>query len=267
MTGQTPPVSLIPAATILLVRDGREGIEVFMVKRHHQIDFASGALVFPGGKLAKGDGDPRLAAMHGGAGGFSAQMLPFAAAAIREAFEESGILLARHRDGRMLTAGELDALQTFRPMLDKGEMGLADFLERHALRLALEELAHFAHWITPVFMPKRFDTQFFIAAAPPGQLGRHDGSEAVDSVWITPEAAISDPSKWTVIFPTRMNLRALGRASSVATAMAHARAHTPYPVLPFIAEDGAGRKVLRLDPEAGYDAPDEPLEALAGVAR
>lgn len=257
---------LIPAATLLLVRDGAPGLEVFMVKRHHQIDFASGALVFPGGKVAPGDADPALRDLADGAGGLDDAALALAAAAIREAFEESGLLLARAAGG--FVAGEtLAALQPFRPRLDKGELGLAAFLRQTGLRLAVDALAPFAHWITPVFMPKRFDTHFFIAAAPEGQLGRHDGGETVDSLWTGPHAAIAEEARWTVIFPTRMNLLKLAQSPTVAAALAAARAARPVTVLPEIRETADGRKVLTLPPEAGYGPVEEPLERLADVAR
>ncbi len=259
----TPP-SLIPAATILLLRDGAAGLEVFMVKRHHQIDFASGALVFPGGKLAAGDSDPRISELCDGAAGIGAPLLPYAAAAIREAFEESGILLARKAgQTALLSAAEASALAPFRPKLDKGEIGLAEFLIEHDLRLACDQLVRFAHWITPAFMPKRFDTQFFAAVAPKGQLGRHDGGEAVDSVWITPRDATSDPKRWTVIFPTRMNLQMLSTQADAASVMRDFADRTPPTVEPWIGESG-GKKVLLIPPDAGYGAVEEPLDSLRG---
>ncbi|MBI1238374.1 MAG: NUDIX hydrolase [Alphaproteobacteria bacterium] len=253
--------ALLPAATILMVRDGLNGLEVFMVKRHHQIDFASGALVFPGGKLAAGDSDPAVLSYCDGADGMDAGLVPFAAAAIREAFEESGLLLARRAgETALLSPAEASALAPFRPKLDKGEIGLAAFLKEQGLRLALDQVARFAHWKTPVFMPKRFDTHFFIAMAPVDQMARHDGGETVDSTWITPQDAVSDPKKWTVIFPTRMNLVMLGRSKTVAEAMATARETVPVTVEPWVGESASGAKVLKIQANAGYGDVEEPLE-------
>lgn len=252
-----PPARIVPAATILLVRDSDAGVEAFMVKRHHQIDFASGALVFPGGKLAKGDSDERLRGLIDGADGFSDEELALAACAIREAFEESGILLAR-RAGAMLTAAEVDALDEFRVPLNDESLPLADFLEAHGLRLAADTLVRFARWVTPDMMPKRFDTWFFIAAAPEGQIGAHDGYESVDSVWVTPEQAIAEPERWTVIFPTRMNLLKLAQSKSVAAALAAAAAKPVVTVTPWV-EPREGGAVLRIQPDAGYGDPQEPL--------
>ncbi len=252
-----PPARIIPAATILLVRDGEAGIESFMVKRHHQIDFASGALVFPGGKLAKGDSDARLRGLIDGADSYTDEELALAACAIREAFEESGILLAR-RGGALLSAAEVDALDQYRAPLNDESLPLADFLEANGLRLAADTLVRFARWITPDMMPKRFDTWFFIAAAPEGQLGAHDGYESVDSVWVTPEQAIAEPERWTVIFPTRMNLLKLGQSKTVAAALSAAASKPVITVTPWV-EPREGGAVLRIQPDAGYGDPQEPL--------
>lgn len=256
-----PPVP-IPSATIMLLRDGERGLEVFMVKRHHQIDFASGALVFPGGKLAAGDRDPALRALCDGADGLEEEELALRAGAIREAFEESGILLARVvATGAMVQGQVLLALQPYRPKLDKGELGLVPFLQENGLRLAVDGLCRFAHWVTPTFMPKRFDTHFYLAEAPAGQLGAHDGRESVDSTWITPQDAVADPKQWTVIFPTRMNLQKLGAASNTRDAIARARRDKVVTVLPWV--DGSGEKpMLRIQKEAGYGDVAEPLDSL-----
>src|ERR1700759_3483801 len=110
-----PVATPVPAATVLLVRDGANGLEVFMVKRHHQIDFVAGALVFPGGKASKSDFDPGLAAFSDGAEGWSDEMRALGAAAIREVFEESGILLAREAGCPMyVTAQRLEGLEHYR---------------------------------------------------------------------------------------------------------------------------------------------------------
>lgn len=257
-----PPAKIIPAATIVLVRDGDPGLEVFMVKRHHQIDFASGALVFPGGKLAKGDSDARLRALTDGADAYDDEGLALAACAIREAFEESGILLARRPGAAGLISGEeSEALGVHRDALNDESLPLADFLEANGLRLAVDRLVKFARWVTPDMMPKRFDTWFFIASAPEGQLGAHDGHESVDSVWVTPQAAIAEPERWTVIFPTRMNLLKLDRSKTVADAIAAAEAAPIVTVIPWV-EPREGGAVLRIQPDAGYGDPEEPLSSV-----
>ena len=160
-----------------------------MVVRHHQIDFASGALVFPGGKVDAGDYDVRN--YCDGADSADDTAVAMMVGAIREAFEECGILLARERGSSALLPGErLSNLEHYRDPLNRGEISLIEFLEKEKLRLACDTLQHFAHWITPEMLPKRFDTHFYLAVAPSDHLAIHDGHESVDSVWISPDSAI-----------------------------------------------------------------------------
>src|SRR5882724_8274341 len=168
----TEVVAPRPASTILLLRNAKDRaeIEVFMMMRHYQIDFNSGALVFPGGSVDKGDQEiiarPEL---YSGGEGLDADTLSFRIGAIRETFEESGILLARPRGSRALVdagrAGEIEAAH--RTALCESEITFLKVLADNGLWLALDELVPYAHWITPEGMPKRFDTWFFLAAAPP----------------------------------------------------------------------------------------------------
>ena len=183
----TEPVRPRLSATVLLARDGADGIELFMVVRHHQIDFASGALVFPGGSLDPGDRDPRLRTLADGVDDIDDNVLAVRVAAAREAFEECGVLFARTEGSdtnRRWSTERLPSAKKYRSKLEANAVGLADIAEAEGLRLCLDQLHHFAHWITPVHMPKRFDTHFFLARAPADHHLVHDGSEAVDSVWI-----------------------------------------------------------------------------------
>src|SRR5215472_17813233 len=183
-----------PASTVLLLRDSaaRSEVEVFMMVRHYEIDFNSGALVFPGGSVEKGDNEiiarPEL---YTGGEGLDAAALSFRIAAIRETFEESGILLARPKGSTALVdakrAGEIAAAH--RTELNEGKITFLKVLTDNGMVLALEELIPYAHWITPEGMAKRFDTWFFLAAAPPDQLGAHDGKESTDSIWVSPREA------------------------------------------------------------------------------
>lgn len=256
----TNPAPAVPSATILMLRDGPNGLEVFMVVRHHQIDFASGALVFPGGKADEADFDPALDAYLDGAVK-AADMKAIQVASIREAFEECGVLLARPEGDDALISGErLAELEPYRDRLHKGELTILEFLERENLRLACDTLVHFAHWVTPQMMPKRFDTHFFLAAAPADHLAVHDGHESVDSVWITPGDAIADAraGKRTVIFPTLRNVEKLGTSATVADALAAAAQSTPVTVLPWMdkREDGTW---LCIPEEAGYEISEEKM--------
>ena len=262
--------ALIPAATILLLRDGTEGLEVFMVVRHHQIDFASGALVFPGGKVDKLDMAPGVRERADGMEGLDDWEFSMRVAAIREAFEESGVLLARsEQTGSVVDAGRLKTLERFRDPLNKGELGIAEFLANEGLRLAGDMLTPFAHWITPNMMPKRFDTRFYLASAPEDHLAVHDGSESVDSVWIRPEHVLkeADAGTRTIIFPTRMNVEKVGRSPSVAHAIETARTTPVVTVEPQVTKNEKGEPVLRIPVEAGYSVTEEPLSAVANVAK
>jgi 8-oxo-dGTP pyrophosphatase MutT (NUDIX family) len=242
------------ASTVLLLRDGAEGLEVFMVVRHQEIDFASGALVFPGGKVAKGDSEPEALAHCSGLDGLAPEAAALRVAAIREAFEECGVLFARERGSKQLIGAErLAGLEHYRQPLDRGELGIGQMLREQQLELACEALVPFAHWITPVMMPKRFDTLFFLAVAPAEHLAVHDGHELVDSVWIRPADALreADVGRRTVIAPTRMNIQRLGFSDSVAEALAAAQAQPVIKVLPELVQTPAGPR-LRIPLEAGY---------------
>ena len=180
-------------------------------------------------------------------------MRAMGAGAIREAFEESsGILLARDaRHGGFVTSERLEDLQHYRKLLDKREAVLADVLRKEKLRLALDQLVHFAHWITPANMPKRFDTHFFLPHRRSVTPAVMTGASLVDSIWITPTGAISDREKWNVIFPTKANLMKLDRSKTVDEAIALARTTPVLPVTPWI-EHGPDGQVLKIRDDAGY---------------
>lgn len=253
----------IPASTVLLLRDDPDvGLEVFMVVRHHQIDFASGALVFPGGKAAPGDTDPRLRTRSHGADGLTDRQIALRACAIREAFEECGVLLAREAGSDDLVGPSVVAkYDDWRPRLDKGEAQLFDLLKEADLYLALDALVPYAHWITPEFMPKRFDTYFYLAAAPPDQLALHDGHEHVDSAWLNPNVALKEmeEGKWTIIFPTRLNIEKLAPAASTVDAIARARADDIKMIQPEVVHTDNG-PILRIRGDAGYTTTEEAIE-------
>ncbi len=249
----------VPAATILMLRDGPSGIEVFMVVRHHQIDFATGALVFPGGKVD--EGDTLVRELCSVAETTSDEQLALQVGAIREAFEECGILLARDRNTQSLIDGErLGKLDAYRDQLCDGDISIRDFLAQEQLTLACDLLQPFAHWITPEMMPKRFDTRFYLAVAPHDHTAIHDGHESVDSVWITPPDALAGArsGKYTVIFPTRLNVEMLGESGTVEQAMAAARERTIVSVTPWTEERADGR-YLCIPDNAGYSVSSEKM--------
>lgn len=245
------------ATTVLLLRDGAAGMEIFMVQRHHQIEFASGALVFPGGSM---DPDDRAVAsdqaLVADAGGLAADAVAIRVGGIRETFEESGILLARSRGSdELISASELASIEPQREALDEGRVGFGDLLRQHALVPAVDLLVPFAHWITPVNLPKRFDTHFLLALAPPDQIGRHDGRESVDSIWLSPRAALegAESGRFTLPFPTIRNLIKLDKLGNARTALDFARATPVVTVIPEMTQlDGGGHR-LRIPRAAGYD--------------
>src|ERR1700679_4299297 len=253
---EKPAVPILPAATILLLRD--DPFDVLMVKRHHQIDFPAGALVFPGGKTHAGDDDPRWEERCLGWGGALPHKRPLRIAAIREAYEEAGILLARHLDRAPLRGDE--RATAARDDIGRDRRPFIDLIVELDLYLDLEALSVFARWITPPISPRRFDTWFYVARAPAEQLAVCDGSETVDAEWIAPAEALrlGEIGERTVIFPTRMNLKLLAEASSAEDASARARAREVVTVLPQITERD-GERVLVIPPNAGYGAVVEPL--------
>src|SRR5580700_9516662 len=218
-----------PASTILLLRDSTEReIEVFMMVRHYEIDFNSGALVFPGGSVDKGDqeiiADP---ALYSGGEGLDAGALSF-------------------RIAEIAASG--------RAALSEGKTSFLKVLADNAMVLALDELVPYAHWITPEGMPKRFDTWFFLAAAPPAQVGAHDGKESTDSIWLSPREALAggESGRFKLPFPTTRNLIRLGKQPRVRAALDDAGGRPIVTVMPVVTKVSGGRQ-LRIPLEAGYD--------------
>lgn len=245
------------ASTMLLLRDGADGLEVFMVVRHHQIDFASGALVFPGGSIDPDDHAIAASpALYTHLGELDAMAITMRVGAARETFEECGILLARTRRSQSLVAASQveTIVNTHRAALCEGKTKFSDILAANDLVLALDLLVPFAHWITPVGLPKRFDTQFYLAVAPADQLGVHDGMESVDSIWVSPQAAVDGArtGRFTLVFATERNLIKLGRSKTAFEAIKAAQADRIVSVLPEIIKNETGRQ-LRIPADAGYD--------------
>src|ERR1700742_114077 len=247
------------ASTILLLRDSKAAreIEVFMMVRHYEIDFNSGALVFPGGSVDKNDkeiiANPEL---YSGGEGLDETALSFRIAAIRETFEGSGILLARPEGSEALVGGkrggEIEAAH--RADLNERKITFLKVLTDNGMLLALDELVPYAHWITPEGMPKRFDTWFFVAAAPPEQAGAHDGKESTDSIWVSSREALAggESGRFKLPFPTTRNLIRLGKQPNVKAALDDSRGKAVVTVMPVMTKLNGGRQ-LRIPLEAGYD--------------
>lgn len=270
---QKEPVAAVPASTVLLLRDGSETLEVFMVERHHKIDFAEGALVFPGGKTEESDADPALkdhvrSGPNLDLGSLATGEYAARVGAIRETFEECGVLLARPAGSESLVdAARLEELDAcYREALHDNQISMLDFVRAESLELAFDRLVPFAHWVTPEFMPKRFDTHFFLVDAPIDHLAIHDGSESVDSLWTTiPHALeLERTGQRTIIFPTLENIKKLGRSPSVSKALESARADSIVTVLPQLVKDPDGTLMMELPENAGYETVRAPMDTLAG---
>jgi len=229
---------------LILLRDGMRGPETMMIERHAGLSFAPGALVFPGGCLSSEDQD-------GGSDGD----LPLRMAAIRECFEECGILLARRSgEATIIDAGRTAWLvERYRRLLLDGELTFSAMLSREGLVAAHDLLVPFGHWVTPEIRPKRFDTLFFLAPAPPGQLSEPDGSEVVRCLWDCPQEILqaADDGRARLIFATRMNLVRLSRCVSVTEALTNALKQPIIRITPQYVETDDGAE-LRIPQGTGY---------------
>jgi recombination protein RecT len=212
---QREPAVPRPAATVLLMRDGAAGLEVLMTRRSTTASFAPGAYVFPGGAIDAAD-----AQVHGLAARRPTQSderLTQAIAAIRESFEELGVLLARHADGRPVAPQEVAALDRHAPVVDQ--------CRARGLVLAADEVFLLAHWITDRDLPRRFDVPFLVARMPEGQSPVADEAEQFEPVWVRPAEALErhQAGQFFMIFPTIRTLerlRAYGTVDGVLAACA-----------------------------------------------
>jgi glyoxylase-like metal-dependent hydrolase (beta-lactamase superfamily II)/8-oxo-dGTP pyrophosphatase MutT (NUDIX family) len=252
------PVAPRPAATLILVRDRREGLEVFMMQRTHKAAFVPGGYVFPGGALDAADNDAFFASCDAAMNdelasrilGVGAGGLAYLVAAIRECFEESGLLLARDHDGSTVKlAGQPDEAEyaALRKQLADADIDFAGFCRSRHLVPAFDSLAYFAHWITPVGVPRRFDTRFFLAVAPDFQTPAHDDGETIAHEWIRPADALSRhrAGELDMMFATVKTLELLSRFDNAQDLLKHVRSMQSVPVnRPRVATGSKGRRVL-----------------------
>jgi recombination protein RecT len=204
---QREPALPRPAATVLLLRDGAAGLEVLMTRRSPSASFAPGAYVFPGGMLDGSDAQAHASAAHRPEQ--EGQRLTQAIAAIRESFEELGILLARHADGRAAGAKDVAALDRHGVLAEQcGDRGLL---------LAADQVFVLAHWITDRDLPRRFDVTFLVARMPEGQTPVADEAEQFEPVWVRPADALArhEAGSFFMIFPTIRTLERLAKFESV----------------------------------------------------
>ena len=260
------------AATVLILRDGLDGLEVFMLKRNLNSDFVGGAYVFPGGAVDPADAEvavaqrcPDLDDVEASRRlGLAVGGLAFWVAAIRESFEEAGVLLARHADGRRLDLsgpGTAERFAGHRDDVDNERRTIAEIAVQEDLHLDVGQLHYFSRWITPLGAHRRYDTRFFVCAAPEGQEVVEDSRELIGTQWLTPAEALRrhDAGDITMIFPTVRTLVALSRFDRADAVLDHARAQSRVEgILPTISDGDDGmRIVLPGDPEhvgGVYDA-------------
>src|SRR4051794_38377660 len=250
-----------PAATVLLVRDAEPtGVEVFVLLRNASAAFAAGMYVFPGGRVDDIDhaaelepycdglddatASARLGIEHGG--------LAYWVAAVRECFEEAGVLLARRRDGGPLVLDDAD-----RRAVHSGELSMEELCRRDGLVLDLRAIRYVAHWVTPAREgPRRFDTRFFLAAAPEDQEGAHDDAELVHSMWVRPAEAVAraEAGELLMMPPTVANLRFVAPCADAGEALAAADAiGTPPRIQPKLRPTADGSRQVSLPGDPDYD--------------
>lgn len=247
------------AATVMLLRDGDGGLEVFMLRRRLQSDFVGGAYVFPGGAVDPPDRVVALEAVCAGRSDAEASQLlgvdrgglAFWVAAVRECFEEAGVLLAYDRAGGLVRLDDPAAADRFsvhRRDVDSGARTLAEVCRDEGLRLAVDGMHFFSHWITPEGPPRRYDTRFFVARAPDGQEPLHDGRETITGTWITPDDALDRhrAGEFDLIFPTIRSLVALSRFAGADEALTAAAEASEVPtILPrLVADEGGGVRIV-----------------------
>ena len=261
-TPASPPRPVRTAATLVVLRDGAEGLEALMLRRAEKAnDQNSGASVFPGGVLDAHDrhlhalctglddaaASARLAMPEGG--------LDFYAAAIRECFEEAGLLLANDAQGRPVRLLDLppDELAAMRDAAERGTDALLAMCEARGWRLAGDRVVYFGHWLTPPGMPRRFDTRFFVALIPPGQAVRPDGRETVEHMWLRPAQA-PDPARGLKLMNvTRRVLQQLDAFERADDFLAHARQLRTIPLnMPRLADGPGGRRAVNIE-EPAYE--------------
>lgn len=258
------------ASAVMLLRDRQQGqgIEVFMVRRVVQSDFMPNVYVFPGGSASSDDravedvqhlcmpfsswtSDPQGQTVLGKG---------VRAAAIRELFEEAGILLA-YRGGQILALGESDIprFAEYRQAFNERKGSLVKLAQTEELIFATDRLAYFSHWITPEGMPKRFDTHFFLATAPAEQEAAHDRLETSEGVWVQSEDALSRYAKgeFPLVFATIHQLRELAPFQSVKQILDFAATHAVQSRLPVLVQEGESTRVYLPDNPDGYwDVPE-----------
>ncbi len=237
------PVGPRPAATVILLRDTAAGPEVYLLRRQQSMAFAAGMTVFPGGRVDPTDASiadswsgPPPSSFGERLGCSPDTAAAYVAAAVRETFEESGVLLAGPSTESVVADTTGDDWEADRVALESRELGFADFLHRRGLVLRADLLGAWAHWITPEFEPRRYDTAFFVAALPAGQVTRDVTSESDQVAWLRPADAVRavEAGEMLMLPPTYLCCRDLIPYAAVADALAAAGAREIRAIQPTI---------------------------------
>lgn len=266
--------ALRTAASMLVLRDGPQGMEVLLMRRpQREDDRSAGAFVFPGGTLDPQDGalHPLCAGIDDAAASGTLKVasngLDYYLCAVREAFEEAGLLFACDAHGQVVQLDGLDAgiREQLREAARYGGKGVAHVCDMLGLRLAVDQLAYCAYWLTPPGLPKRFDTRFFMALLPAGQTAVHDGVEAVEHRWMRPADTIDPASNLTLVNATRKILQSIAHFETAQACFDHARQQPHIPLVmprladgpkgmrPVMPEEAPYAEIARIDPEgAGH---------------
>ena len=233
-----------PSASIILLRDGDQGVELFVVRRNQQMRFAAGATAFPGGALDQQDIDFANRLNSGD------EILPFRINAIRELFEETGMLFAADSAGNLLSAKAVNNLSHYRELLVSEQLSFEQFLAQENLTLMTNKLVHFACWVAPEIVEHRFATDFFLAPQPSDQQSEPDTGE-LDAAYWSPLTVLMNElrnGEISMLFPTEMNCLRLMQHQTVAEIFAAVR--QPAPVIYTTIEQTADEIMLCTPPEA-----------------
>jgi 8-oxo-dGTP pyrophosphatase MutT (NUDIX family) len=250
-SGQRRPAPARDAATVVLLRPaaGAGGVEAYLLRRHLGMDFAGGMYVFPGGGVDERDRDAGIGWVGPPAAEWAQRLScdaglarALVCAAVRETFEESGVLLAGATPDTVVadTTGE-DWEQDRQALVDRS-LSLAELLHRRELLLRADLLAAWTHWITPEFEPKRFDTRFFVAALPSGQVTRDVSTESDRVGWMRPQDALAsvDEGAMEMLPPTYVTLQDMAGLGSPDEALRVAPQRVIRPIQPTLRVDEAG---------------------------
>lgn len=256
--GYDPPMSVpaLPASTVIVLRDAEGGgLEVYMVRRPSQSSFLAGAHVFPGGRLEPDDRDEVWRALPGAP---ARDHRPHAIAAVRELFEEAGLLLARDIGSDPLVdlaaRGEAEVLALRAALID-GSRRFSRVCAEQGWQPALDLLEPYARWITPHVERRRFDTMFYVTRAPAGQTASVDGQEAVAGRWVRPHLAVAEQLEGHIVLapPTLKTLVDLSEVADVDSALSAAASRPPRTYAPHVFIE-AGQRFLLLPGDELYPA-------------